>query len=41
MQGPVSNVRVGAEMRPGLKILGQGIGSAAILRVEILEVNEN
>lgn len=31
VQGPVRNVRVGAEeMRSGLKILGQRIGSAAI-----------
>lgn len=42
VQGPVRNVRVGAEeMRSGLKILGQRIGSAAIWQVTVLAGNEN
>lgn len=42
MQGPVGNVRIGAEeMRSSLKVLGQRIGSAAVLHVTFLAVNEN
>lgn len=42
MQGPVSNVRVGGKvMRSGWKIVGQRIGSAAILCVTFLAVNVN
>lgn len=42
VQEPDSSVRIGAEeMRCGLKMLGQRIGSAAILDVTFLAVNEN